>query len=95
MDVLTSPGTVVIVEQNTLSSTAYMIAGSALIDTKIGSYTLKPGTRIMIAGSDISNAGTDLGTLTGPIDDAIAQNPLFIRNNGKDILLLSSSGSDS
>jgi hypothetical protein len=86
MSILSSADTVVIVEQNNLSSTAYMIGWSALIETKIWSYTLNAGNRIMIAGSDISNPGTNLWTLTWPIDDTIGEHPLFIRNSGKTIL---------
>lgn len=86
MSITTLRDTVILVEQNNLSSTAYMIAGSASIDTKIGSYVLSAWNRIMIAGSDISNPGTALSSLSWPIDDSITEHPLFLRNGGKDIL---------
>ncbi|MBP9779177.1 hypothetical protein KBD33_00970 [Candidatus Gracilibacteria bacterium] len=92
MNISSSADTILILEQNNISSTAYMIQGSALIETKIGTYTLTAGNQIMIAGSDISNAGTNLASLAGSIVDTINEHPLFTRNGGKNILAQSATG---
>lgn len=94
MNILSSADTILILEQNNISSTAYMIQGSALIETKIGTYTLTAGNQIMIAGSDISNAGTNLASLAGSIVDTINEHPLFTRNGWKNILTQSLSGTN-
>jgi hypothetical protein len=90
---------VALVEQNNLSSTVYMISWTADIETKIGTTTLTEGSRIMIAGSDLSNPAWNLSSLIGTIDDTLASQILFVRNNGWTLLKntswsLSSSGSD-
>lgn len=86
MDIVSPVGTTLIVEQNNLSSTIYMIAWSSLVETKIWTYTLNAGNKMMIAWSDLSNPWTVLASLTASIDDSIVEHPLFVRNDGKNIL---------
>jgi hypothetical protein len=40
----------------------------------------------MISASDLANPGIQLSSLVGDIDESISTNPLFVRNNGRDIL---------
>ncbi len=86
MSTVTEPWSIILVEQNNLSSTAYMISWSATIQTKNGSTILEAWKRIMIAGSDLSNPNGNLDALIGVIDESIASEELFIRNNGAELL---------
>lgn len=79
-------GDIVLIEQNNLSSTVYMISGDATIMTKIGNTPLTAGSRIMIAWSDLSNPSGNLSSLIGTIDDTIETQPLFIRNGWASLL---------
>lgn len=87
LSVLIEAGNIVMVEQNNqIYSTVYALQGDITIWTTIGKYTLHAGNRIMVSWSDLSNPWLQLSSLIGNIDAGIAQNPLFIRNNWKDIL---------
>jgi hypothetical protein len=44
----------------------------------------------MVSASDLSNPGLQMGTLAGGIDENITQSPLFIKNNGKSLLVTTS-----
>jgi len=87
LSVLLTAGNIVIVEQNNqIYSTVYALKWEIQINTPNGNYTLKSGNRIMISASDLANPGLDLNSLVWSIDESITLIPLFIRNNGKDIL---------
>ncbi len=81
-------GDVIMVEQpNQIFSTLYVLKGNISITAGGGnSYTLTPGRKIMISKSDLANPGTTLDMLSGPIDDTLKQNPLFILRNGGTLL---------
>jgi hypothetical protein len=40
----------------------------------------------MVSASDLANPGLQLSSLVGTIDESITLIPLFVRNNGKDVL---------
>jgi hypothetical protein len=85
--VTTDPGSIAIIEQNNqIYSSVYAIAWESRIRTSVWEYILKAGTRIMISASDLANPGIQLSSLVGDIDESISTNPLFVRNNGRDIL---------
>ena len=78
---------IAIVEQNNqIYSTVYALKWDLQIVTENMNYVLKSGNRIMISASDLANPGLDLNSLVWSIDESITLTPLFIRNNGKDIL---------
>jgi hypothetical protein len=80
-------GNVAIIEQNNqIYSSVYALSGDSHIRTSIGDYTLRAGTRLMVSASDLANPGLQLSSLVWDIDESIATNPLFIRNDGKKIL---------
>ncbi len=80
-------GDIVILEQNNqIYSTAYALKGDIEITTTVWSYTLKAWSRIMVSASDLANPGLQLSSLVGTIDESITLIPLFVRNNGKDVL---------
>ena len=85
---------IVFVEQNQVYSTLYVFRGDVAIQANTLNYTLSAGKRIMVAHSDILNPNLSLESLSGPIDDAIKQNPFFIARNG-DALLNNLSGTGS
>ncbi|MBX9809843.1 hypothetical protein K2X92_05625 [Candidatus Gracilibacteria bacterium] len=88
LSVATKAGDVIIVEQNNqIYSTVYALKGDITISTSVGDHTLKSGNRIMVSASDLANPGLQLVGLTGVIDESITLTPLFIRNNGQNLLL--------
>ncbi len=106
LSIKTQPNNVALLEQtNQIYSTVYAIVWDLDVSTRIGSYKLKSGNRMMISASDIASPGIELSNLVWGIDESIANNSLFIKNNGKKLLnsaivwstwaILSSSGSSS
>ena len=77
---------VVFVEQNQVYSTLYVFRWSVALQANTLNYTLSAGKRIMVAHSDILNPNLSLESLSGPIDDAIKQNPFYIARNGEVLL---------
>lgn len=87
ISVTTKAGNTTMLEQNNqIYSTVYAITWDTQISTSIGEYTLKAGNRIMISASDLANPGLQLSTLVGGIDESIVESPLFVRNDGKNLL---------
>ena len=85
--VTTEAGDIAIVEQNNqIYSSVYAIVWDARISTSAGEYTLKAGNRIMVSASDLANPGLQLSSLVWGIDESIATNALFVRNDGKRLL---------
>lgn len=87
ISITTDPGDIALLEQsNQIYSTVYAIRWDITIRSTHSEYILKAGNRIMVSASDLSNPGLQMGTLAGGIDESITQNPLFIKNNGKNLL---------
>jgi hypothetical protein len=87
ISVTTREGDIAMLEQNNqIYSTVYALKWDTQISTTVGDYTLKAGNRIMVSASDLANPGLQLSTLVWGIDESILENPLFVKNNGKDLL---------
>lgn len=87
LSVTTKAGDVAMIEQNNqIYSSVYAIVWDAQIHTSVGDYTLKVGNRIMVSASDLANPGLQLASLVWGIDEGIASNTLFTRNDGKQLL---------
>ena len=99
LSVTTDAGNVAMIEQNNqIYSSVYSIVWDTRIRTSVGEYVLKAGNRIMVSASDLANPGLQLASLVWGIDEGIMSNPLFIRNDGKQLLsnlsvLISNTGS--
>ena len=88
LSVITKTWDIFIVEQNNqIYSTVYSLKWDISISTSVGDYTLKSGNRIMVSASDLANPWLQLAGLTGVIDESITLTPLFVRNNGKSLLV--------
>ncbi len=80
-------GAIVMAEQpNQIFSTLYVLKWDVSLIAGTNTYVLTAGKKIMISKSDLANPGTTLDMLTGPIDDNLRQNPLFILRNGGSLL---------
>lgn len=77
---------VVLLEQLPIYSIVYVLKGEVPIVSWGRTYTLTSGKRIMISQSDLANTSNTLDSLSGPIDDAIKQNPFFIAHGGESLL---------
>ncbi len=87
LSVTTDAGNVAMIEQNNqIYSSVYSIVWDTRIRTSVGEYVLKAGNRIMVSASDLANPGLQLASLVWGIDEGIMSNPLFIRNDGKQLL---------
>ncbi len=87
LSVTTDAGNVAMIEQNNqIYSSVYSIVWDTRIRTSVGEYVLKAGNRIMVSASDLANPGLQLSSLVWGIDEGIVSNPLFVRNDGKQLL---------
>jgi hypothetical protein len=87
LTVVTPPSAIVIASQDSRgNSSVYGVSGTSTIRTRIGSYTLNAGNRIMLSPTDLSSSQSDLADFAGPIDDSMNTESLFTRNNGSTIL---------
>jgi hypothetical protein len=84
---ITAPeGATILVEQNGPYSNTYVLGKSATIETSIGKKDVPAGSMISLLKSDFSSPSTNLGEWVRPIEGAIIEYPLFVRNNGADLL---------
>ncbi len=87
LSVLIKEWSIVLLEQsNPVFSIVYAIRWDSIISTSIGEYTLKAWNRIMLSATELSNPWLQLSSQAGSIDEDIMKNPLFIRNNWKNLL---------
>jgi hypothetical protein len=93
---VTAPvGSVLLVEQNGPYSNTYVLGESATIETSLGNKDVPPGSMISLLKSDLANPSTNLGEWIRPIEGAIIEYPLFVRNHGADLLGAVSPSQDS
>jgi hypothetical protein len=79
-------GSILLVEQNGPYSNTYMLGGSATAKTTLGDKDISAGSMISLLKSDIANPATNLSEWVRPIEGAIIEYPLFVRNQGSDLL---------
>lgn len=79
-------GTILVAEQNGPYSNTYALNEGITIETAIGSITLEPGKSISLLKSDLINPNTNLVEWMRPIEWSIIEYPLFIRNNGINLI---------
>lgn len=63
-----------------------MLGGSATAKTTLGDRDISAGSMISLLKSDIANPATNLSEWVRPIEGAIIEYPLFVRNQGSDLL---------
>lgn len=84
--ILAPEGSTLLVEQNGPYSNTYVLEKSATIQTTIGNKDVSAGSMISLLKSDLASPSTNLGEWIRPIEGAIIEYPLFVRNHGADLL---------
>jgi hypothetical protein len=79
-------GATILVEQNGPYSNTYVLEKSVIIETSLGNKDVPAGSMISLLKSDLASPSTNLEEWVRPIEGAIIEYPLFVRNRGGDLL---------